>query len=64
MYLEVKQGAGGQWYVRLMGGNGEVMLFSEIYDSKGNAARAADNIQANWVTPISIRVSGNDSDDT
>lgn len=31
----------GAWRVHLVGGNGEVMLSSEAYDSHDNATRAA-----------------------
>lgn len=57
MHLEVRKGnMSGQFYVRLVGGNGEVMMFSEIYDSKSNAVRAANNIANNWPDKIEVLV--------
>lgn len=56
MYLEVTTKSGDQWYVRLVGGNGETMMFSEMYYSKDNAERAAYNIQNNWPALIEVKV--------
>jgi len=55
MELQVLQGDRGQWYIRLIGANGEPMMTSETYDSKANAERAAYNIQNEWRMPIEVR---------
>lgn len=44
MHLEIKQGDSGLWYVALVGGNGETMMYSELYNKKWNAVRAAVHI--------------------
>jgi uncharacterized protein YegP (UPF0339 family) len=46
MELQVKLGLSGSWYVALVAENGETMMHSETYDSKGNAVRAANTILA------------------
>jgi len=56
MYLEVVHGDSGYWFVRLVGGNGESMMVSELYDSKSNAERAAYNIQNDWSQVIEVKV--------
>jgi uncharacterized protein YegP (UPF0339 family) len=56
MHLEVVKGESGQWHINLVGANGETMMSSETYASKGNAIRAAYNIQNNWVSPVEVLV--------
>lgn len=51
MYLEVYRKF-INYRVRLVGGNGEVMMVSEAYYSKGNAQRAAETISAETGLPI------------
>lgn len=34
----------GFWHVRIVAGNGEIVMQSEIYDNKSNADRAAKRI--------------------
>lgn len=41
MRYEYFQGNNGQWYVRLVGKNGETMMTSEGYTRRWNAKRAA-----------------------
>lgn len=41
----VHQGKDGQWYVRLVAANGQILMASEGYTRKGNADRAAKTIQ-------------------
>lgn len=33
---------GNQWYINAIGGNGEIVLTSEMYVSKANARRSAE----------------------
>jgi uncharacterized protein YegP (UPF0339 family) len=44
--IERFQGADGQFRVRVRGGNGEKIVTSEAYASKGNATRAAKRLTA------------------
>ena len=44
MVIEVFKGESGIWFVRLVSDNGETLMSSEGYDSKGNAVRAAENL--------------------
>lgn len=37
----VHQGKDGQWYVRLVAGNGQILMASEGYTRQGNAYRSA-----------------------
>ena len=55
MELQVLKGDSDEWYIRLVGGNSEPMMTSEIYDNKQNAERAAYNIQNNWPPMIEVR---------
>jgi len=38
--FEVFRGEDGQWYFRVVGGNGEIMSQSEGYTTRSNARRA------------------------
>ena len=50
MYLEVKRKL--FWYVRVVGKNGEPVLTSETYYSRGNAVRAAKRASKLLKVPI------------
>lgn len=44
--LKINQGKDQQWYVRLLGANGRIMLSSEGYTRKSHAERACSRLQA------------------
>jgi len=44
MVIEVFKGESDIWFVRLVADNGETLMASEGYDSRGNAVRAGDNL--------------------
>jgi uncharacterized protein YegP (UPF0339 family) len=56
MKLQVFKGHGIEWYVRSVGGNGETMMTSEGYDSKGNAERAAQNFKNEFDSQAHINI--------
>lgn len=41
------------WYYKLVARNGQVMMTSEVYFSKGNAKRAADKVSQAIKVPLS-----------
>ena len=41
--IQVRQGDSGSWYWRVVAANSRILLTSETYASKGNAAKAARN---------------------
>lgn len=44
MGIEIRQSKDGQWYYVCIANNGEVMNTSELYPSKSNAKRAANDL--------------------
>lgn len=55
MRLEIFKGESDQWFVRLVGSNGETLMLSEAYFDKSNAARAAYNI-ADEMIDVQVKV--------
>jgi uncharacterized protein len=45
--FEIKKGSGGQYRFNLKAGNGEVILSSELYQSKQGAERGIESVKAN-----------------
>lgn len=60
MHLEILRGESGEWYVKLVAGNGETMMHSEAYDNKQNAERAAETIAG--ITGLLIATVAGDDD--
>jgi uncharacterized protein YegP (UPF0339 family) len=58
MVIEVFKGESDIWFVRLVADNGETLMVSEGYDSKGNAGRAADElaikINSEWAIHVHV----------
>jgi len=45
--FELKQGANGQYHFNLKGGNGQIILASEMYEAKSSAETGIASVQAN-----------------
>lgn len=44
MYVQMVEAADGKWYVRVKGGNGEIVLTTQRYSTKSNAKRSAKRL--------------------
>lgn len=56
--FEVIDVESGGAYVRLVGGNGEIMFHTEVYDSRSNAERAILDITGAVFAAVEAKFSG------